>query len=117
MSKQKSDKNGHERLALGKDRELDDPTALAECPTLYDVLRPRWKDGKCTRMGGSLSLRVVGGFYVGRLSCPTEQVTATICLTTLATLTADLERAVQSNSIVWLPDYESQKKARREASM
>src|ERR1700687_821026 len=117
MSKKKSDQNGHERLKLGKDRELDDPAALEGCPTLYDLLRPRWKDGKCTRMGGSLSLRVVGGFYVVRLSCPTEQVTATVCLTSLANLSADLEAAVQSNSVVWLPDYESQKKARRDASM
>jgi hypothetical protein len=115
MAKKKMERNGDDKLHLGRDRALDDPEGLEQCPTLIELLSPRWKDDKCTRLGGSLALRVVGGFYVVKIACPSEEVQATFTLTTLANLEAHLEESVRSSSIVWLPDYESQKRARRDA--
>jgi hypothetical protein len=115
MSKKNGKVEEKDRVALGVALKLEDPEGMEVAPTLIDILSPRFKDGKCTRQGGSLSLRVVGGFYVVRIACPSEQVQATFTLSTLASLLTDLERNVQSSSCVWLPDYDSQKKARREA--
>jgi hypothetical protein len=115
MVKKIPQRNGDDRLPLGRDRKLDDPEGLDQCPTLLDLLSPRFKEDKCTRLGGSLSLRVVGGFYVVRIACPSEQVQATFTLTTLANLETHLEECVRSSSVVWLPDYDSQKKARQDA--
>jgi hypothetical protein len=115
MSKKNGKPEEKDRVALGVNVVLEDPDGKDAAPTLFDILAPRFKDGKCTRLGASLSLRVVGGFYVIRIGCPSEQAQATFTLHTLASLLADLERNVQSSSCVWLPDYDSQKRARRDA--
>src|ERR1700686_2587895 len=115
MSNRPKKKTERERPALNGRTELQDSSGLEQCPTLYDLLRPRFKDGRCTREGGHLSIRVVGGHYVVKLACPSEEVQTTFPLDTLCMLESCLETAVRSNTIVWLPDYESQKRARREA--
>jgi hypothetical protein len=112
-SKPKPEENG--RLKLGKDVELEDSQGQQAAPTLFELLKPHFKDGKCTRLGGSLNLRVVGGFYVVRIGCPSEQVQATFTVSSLAELLGELERNVQSSSCVWLPDYDAQKRARRDS--
>ena len=115
MAKNKTSDQDNGRLDLGRNRNIEDPEGELACPTLSQLLLPRFKEGKCTRLGGSLSLRVVGGFFVVRIACPTEQCQTTFTLTSLSQLTERLEAAVQSTSTVWLPDYDSQKRARREA--
>jgi len=105
-----------ERIDLGYKVQLSDPAGELACPTLLDIMRPRFKEGLCRRLGASLNIRVVGGNYVVRVSCPTEEVQATVVVESLAQLEVALEAALRAPSCVWLPDYESQKKSRREAT-
>lgn len=102
-------------LELGKNACPEDAEALAKWPMLCNLLWPRFKDGKCVRGAGRVTVKCIGGYYVVAVACPTEQVQTTLVFESLVNLLDQLESSVQSSICVWLPDFESQKKARQQA--
>jgi hypothetical protein len=113
-------KNGRSKVEAGPvipgiNRVLDDAEAQETLPTLFSLLNPAFKDDKCVRLGGTLRLRVIGGYYVVTVSCPTEEKQATVVVTSLVPLVTALETALRDPMCVWLDDFEKQKRARREA--
>jgi len=64
---------------------------------------------------GRITIKCIGGYYVVTLNCPTEAVQSTHLFETLDGLLGALEVRVQEATCIWLPDYESQKKARQES--
>jgi hypothetical protein len=102
-------------LELGKQAVPEDATSLAKWPMLCNLLWPRHRDGKCVREAGRIVLKVVGGYYVVSVACPTEQVQTQLVFETLDGLLDQLEIRVHESTCVWLPDFESQKRARQQA--
>lgn len=90
-----------------------DDVLLASCPLTAEILWPKWKDGKCLRQSGSVRVRLVGGYYLITLHCPTEGVEATLTTDTLVDPLGQLEVALRNDTLVWLPDFERQKKTRQ----
>jgi hypothetical protein len=107
--------NGDGPLVLGADVAPQDEQGLRALPHLCNLLWPRWRNGKCTRVPGRLTIKCIGGYYVVSVNCPTEAVQSTHLFETLEGLLAALELRVQESSCIWLPDYESQKRARQES--
>lgn len=89
-----------------------DSEGLRLYPTLMQCLMPVWKDGKCLRQSGGLRLRIVGGYYLLTIHCPTEGVEATLTAETLVDMLAQLEQSLQLHQLRWFPDFERQKKTR-----
>lgn len=89
-----------------------DEASLEQYPTLIDLLSPRFKDGKCTRQGSRLSLKVEGAFFRLTIDCPTEGLMCTFVVGSLFNVLADFERHVRGPEACWTPNYDSQKKAR-----
>lgn len=116
MSRKNGASNGEgDHLVLGGDRAPNDAVAKEKWPTLVDVLWPRFKDGKLSRLAGRLGIKIIGGVYVLTVSAPHEQVQTTVYTSTLDGLLDVLEAHVRAPTTVWLPDFESQKKARQKA--
>jgi len=92
----------------------EDPQGEKCYPTLFQLLTPRFVDGKCTRLAGSLSIRPHGSIWVVTVNCPTEEVVTKCHFATLAGLLDQLERHVANPLTIWLPDYASGKRARQE---
>ncbi len=89
-----------------------DDKAMAEYPLLMQCLLPIWKDGKCVRQSGGLRIRLVGGYFLASLHCPTEGVEATLTTDTLSDLLLQLENSLKLDQLRWFPDFERQKKTR-----
>jgi hypothetical protein len=104
-------------LPLGQQSTPEDAQGVEKHPFLTDLLFPRFKDGKCVRQAGRLTLKIVGGYYVVTVACPTESVQTTLVFRTLEALLDQVEQSVQLSTIVWLPDFEKQKKDRQQAKL
>jgi hypothetical protein len=102
-------------LSLGSDVAPQDSGGLGTLPHLCNLIWPRWRNGKCTRVAGRITIKCIGGYYVVTINCPTEAVQTTQIFESLEGLLAELEQRVQSSTCIWLPDYESQKRARQES--
>jgi hypothetical protein len=102
---------------LGKDRAPEDDAAAAKWPNLLALLTPLFDEGKCKRLAGRLTIKILGGYYVVSIACPTEKLQTTAVLRSVVDLFDQLEQHVTSGLCVWLPDFESQKKARQQAKV
>ena len=100
-------------LLKGRAQVPQDAAAEDEWPTLMAVLLPVWKEGKCRRQAGSLRLRIVGGYFLVTVHCPTEGMECTMTTDTLVNLLPQLETFLQSGASEWIPDFETLKKTRR----
>jgi hypothetical protein len=89
---------------------LQDDDLLAHCPALYEVLAPKFLEGKCQRQAGSLSFFCDGGNWTVRLSCPTEGLVAMLSVRSLVSALDELENACRSNMLRWGPDYKRKRK-------
>jgi hypothetical protein len=94
-------------------RSPSDPEAVKRWPTLTSLLNPVWKDAECVRQSGYLRMRLVGGYYLVTVVCPTEQLETTVTLDTLVDLNDSIESAVCNPRCVWLPTFEATKKSRQ----
>lgn len=81
-------------------------------PTLLDLLSPRFRDGRCTRQGSRLSLKVEGAFFRMSIDCPTEGVMCSMVVGSLYNILNDFERHVAGADACWVPNFDAQKKAR-----
>lgn len=90
-----------------------DDVARERWPTLAPCLWPVWRDEKCVRQAGSLKLTIAGDHYFLKLSCPTEGVECLLITTTLVDILDQMEQLLQSGRAVWIPDYETTKRARQ----
>jgi hypothetical protein len=102
---------------LGKDRAPDDDQAAAKWPNLFALMNPIFTEEKCKRLAGRLTLKIIGGYYIVSIACPTEKLQTTAILTTMVDLFDQLEQHVTEGRCVWLPDFESQKRARQQAKL
>jgi len=98
--------------AMSRQQPTDD-NAVQNWPTLMSCLYPIWVDGKCKRQSGSLKIRLVGGYYVVTLSCPTEGMEASLTTDTLVDLFDALEARVSDPACVWTPDFAAVKRTRQ----
>jgi hypothetical protein len=113
--KAKAQDNGHAVKALieGRLQAPQDPGAKAKWPTLTELLDPVWTDGKCMRQSGSLRIRLVGGYYLVTLACPTEGLETTMTTDTLVDAFDALEAMLVSGKALWMPDWNVVKKSRQ----
>lgn len=114
MAKKKDDKP--EIVALVKAAQNlspTDETSKDTWPTLYELLRPIWKDGKCLRQAATIKLRLAGPYYLVTLSCPTEGLEATLTTDTLVCLFDQMEEFLASAACPWMPDWQQAKKSRQ----
>lgn len=88
-----------------------DDKGREEFPTLSDLLSPRWRDGVCTRQGGTISVCIDGAGYRVRVTCPTEGVQTTIGVESLSTLLVELELKIANGGVFWGQTWERQKKS------
>lgn len=89
---------------------LQDDELMSHCPALYEVLAPKFQDGKCQRQAASLSFFCDGGNWTVRLSCPTEGLVAMISVRSLVSALDELENACRGNLLRWGPDYKRKRK-------
>lgn len=91
----------------------DDPTALANMPTLLDLLMPRWRDGHQTRQAGKLTIRADAAAWRIGLECPTEGVQTFMVVESLVGLLEQFELHLATGKARWQMTYAAQKKAGR----
>jgi hypothetical protein len=91
----------------------NDQAGVAKWPVLTELLFPVWKDGKCVRQSGDMKIRLVGGYYLLTLHCPTEQLETTLTAETLVDALDALETLLASGKAVWMPDWNATKKTRQ----
>lgn len=91
-----------------------DEDASSEYPVLMSVLLPRYRgDGKLTREPGVLSVRIDGAVFRITVVCPTEGLQATVETPRIMEILTTIELAVSSPACVWVPTWDSKKRARR----
>jgi len=102
----------HAPILLGKvGLSPHDDLAVAEWPTLMQLLLPNYDDKKrLTREPGILSIRVDGSIFRLTIICPTEGLQTTLGLDSIVGLFEALEGHVRSTTAVWVPTYDSKKK-------
>jgi hypothetical protein len=100
-------------LVEARTKVLADPATHERWPKLLSCLLPHWDGDKCTRQAGSLRVRLVGGYYLVTLSCPTEGLDTTVTVDSLTVAWDQLEEALANGRAVWLPDWSTTKKARQ----
>jgi hypothetical protein len=111
-SRQRSDTRP---AVLAVNEVLDDDAGEKAHPNLYSLLAPTFTDGECKRLGATLRIKVVGAHYVVTVQCPSEELQCTLLIPTLEELLTKVDQMVQSSETKWVPDYESQKRARQQA--
>lgn len=113
----KAETNGHSTIPFLKDRLQcpADDAGLDAFPTLTQCLFPIWKDSKCVRISGGVRIRLVGGYYLVTVSCPSEGLETTLTTPTLVGLLEALEAHVRNPATIWTPTFEEQKRARQDA--
>lgn len=100
-------------VAAMRKQAPDDNLLKAKCPTLHQLLMPIWIDGKCKRQSASLRVRLVGGYYMVTLSCPTEGLETNVVTDSLVGLIELLEAKVSDPGCIWTPDFAAIKKTRQ----
>lgn len=115
MAKEKKAKEAKKVVSMvsSRNRAPADNALLETCPSTCTVLFPVWDDSKCMRQSAVIKIRIVGGYYLVSIQCPTERVEATLTVETLVGLEGQIEAAINADKLVWLPDWESQKKTRQ----
>jgi hypothetical protein len=115
-----SRKNGRSHVderppILAENAVLNDAQGQEMAPTLYSLLKPTFRDGKCCRLGATLRLKVNGSHYVVTVSCETEELQATLVLDSLVDLVPAVELLCASPKTAWLEMYAATKRARQES--
>jgi len=90
---------------------LHDDRAEARFPVLLALLKPKYGEKqKLIRQEGRLSIAVWGPCWRVSLECPTEAITTTIEVNSLATLFESLERVLRNGKAVWTQAYKKRKR-------
>jgi hypothetical protein len=111
----KHDANGYTPaplVAVNSQRPCD-ADGEARWPNVYACLLPVWKEGRCLRQCGRISVRVIGSVFEIALSCPTEGVEMTMRVPTLVDALDAMEAHLRSGAAVWAPDWVTAKKIRQ----
>lgn len=90
-----------------------DEEGMKAYPTIFDLLMPRFKDGRLTRASGSIGIGVTGSLFRVTLRCPTEGLETVWVTDCLKDLFKRLEAYLVSSKAAWTPTYENQKRARQ----
>lgn len=83
------------------------------CPTLFDLLCPRWRDNKQTRQPSRIGVKAEGSVWRVTIDCPTEGLATTILVPYLFELWPYVEAKITNREVVWIPNYDAQKRARQ----
>lgn len=115
MAKKRDELNGFTPTPLVgvQSQRPQDTDGEKKWPNLLACLCPVWREAKCVRQAGSLSIRVVGSVFQVSLSCPTECVETSVRVSTLVDILDVLEKVLSDGTAVWGPDYATAKKARQ----
>jgi len=89
---------------------VQDDDGLALYPVLFDLLNPRYKDGKLTRLGGRLSIKADSGVWRISLECPSEEVACTLVVRSLHECLGELEVAIMQKTVFWDQSWSKRKK-------
>ena len=79
----------------------DDEAGQVLFPTLWDLLTPRWKDGKLTRQAGRLSLKPDGSSWRMSIECPTEGLQTSLLIKSLESALAEADAHCASGKAHW----------------
>ena len=93
----------------------EDSEGEQQMPALLDCLLPRWRDGKCVRRSGTISVKIVGCYFVASLTCPSEGLQCSVSSLSIVGLLEALNATAASASTVWTPTFERQKRDRQHA--
>jgi len=97
-------------LATIQHAVLHDEEGGKRYPTLFDLLSPRFKDGKQTRVPGVLTLTVEGSVYRVTVRCDEEGLECKLTCETLHDIVKRVEQLVASSHTVWSLTYAAKKK-------
>jgi len=112
MSEEKIEPAYHPMLVGKKALAPHDDDAVREWPTLMSLILPAFdKKGRYTREPGNISIRIDGAVFRVTVMCPTDGVQTVVEVTSLLDLFTQLEQHVSRSTAVWVPTYDSKKKA------
>jgi hypothetical protein len=90
-----------------------DAQAEEKWPNVVACLVPQWREGKCHRQAGRLTIKPLGCVWEVTLSCPAEGVDTSVRVASLIDGLDALESLLRSGEAIWQPDWATQKKIRQ----
>ena len=113
----KKDLNGPLAHLQARDTPLvpEDMAGEAAFPALVWCLHPKWREKKCVKESGTLSVKIVGPYYVVNVVDPTRGLQTSVTLESLAGLLEAVEARLADPGQIWTPTFDRVKKARQEA--
>ena len=93
----------------------EDSAGEEQLPYLLDCLLPRYKDGKCVRKAGSVSISLEGCYFMAKLVCPSEGRQCSVLSLSLVGLLERLNETAGEPKTPWFPTWERKKKDLRSA--
>ena len=113
MARSKDKDGGIPSVLAGKASLVPDwSEAWAPYETVFALMVPVWKEGKCVRLSGRVGIRVVGPYFVATLTCPSEGLETSVTLADLCNLMVDLESHCRSPQAIWTPTFDRVKAAK-----
>ncbi len=87
-----------------------DPEGLKACPTLYDLLSPKWQDGKLVLEGGRFTIKADGPCFRVSIELPSEGLQTTFIVDSLLKVAEVSEKIVTQGQVHWGLTWSRQKK-------
>jgi hypothetical protein len=103
-----------EPLAFLRDLALvfHDETGAATYPRLMELLAPKYGAKKqLLRQEGTLRISIRGDVLLVKIDCPTERVTGSVEIASLANIMTDIEDSIGRGLVRWEADWNSRKSA------
>lgn len=92
----------------------EDEEAEKRWPYLMSVLLPRYDDaGRLTRESGRLTITCKGTSFCVGIAAPTEGYTGAVMVHSLDAWMDTVEAAIAGNAVVWVTDFQQEKRARQ----